>query len=78
MRDAPPPRLWPIMAMNVVLCSAICAPIIFFAPGPQWAVSLGASLAAFVISIVVVNVRWAIWRRRHPRIPWDHARATHR
>ena len=60
------PRLWPQLAVSVVLATGLSFVVVTLGGG-----ILEGFLSGAVIGFAASQVRWAVWRRAHPVRPYD-------
>lgn len=65
-RAAYAPRLWPQLAVSLVLAVGLSFVVVSLGGGPVEGFLGGAG-----IGFLVNQVRWAVWRRNHPVRPFE-------
>ena len=69
-RQAYTPRAWPMLGGTFVV-NLVWIYLFLRAFDAHWTAILACTIAAVVLGVGVVQLRWTIWRRRHPVISMD-------
>ena len=64
-RQAYLPRLWPLLVATLAVTQAINA-ILWWGVGMRSYSGVVAGVAGLVIMLVASDVRWRLWKRKHP------------